>query len=226
VYDRAVIVIPARNEAPRVGRVVLDVRSLLPNVAVIVVENGSTDDTAGAARDAGAEVLRSATGYARALRVGFGHALERGAPWVVQMDADEQHPAQAIPGLLAALSHADVVVGSRFLGDAGYPLPPLRRAANAGLAAWASVCAGHPLSDVTSGLRAWRPDALKRLLADWPEDMADANLLVRAVRRGLRVHDLPVPMRARPSGRSQHAGVGGAVFALRMVVRAAREARG
>jgi len=220
------IVLPARNEGPRVGRVVAEVRRILPNVPVIVVENGSVDDTAEAARAAGALVLRSGPGYARALRTGFAHALASQAPWVVQMDADEQHPAAALPGLLRALDHADLVVGSRFLGAPGYRVPVHRRTAIGALGIWASVCAGQRLSDVTSGLRAWRPEALAALVADFPEDIADANLLVRAVRRGLRVREIATPMRPRAGGRSMHAGPESALFALRMLVLTAHEGLG
>jgi glycosyltransferase involved in cell wall biosynthesis len=219
-------VLPARNEAPRVGRVIEEVRRVFPGVPVVVVENGSGDDTAAVARRAGAAVLHSQPGYARALHVGFRHALDAGADWVVQMDADEQHPADAVPALLAALLDADVVVGSRFLAAPGYRVTRSRRTANAVLAAVASVCAGQHLSDVTSGLRAWRPEALRRLVSDWPEDVADGNLLVRAVRRGLRVCELSVPMRERSGGRSQHAGAAGVVFAARTLVLTAREGLG
>lgn len=217
------IILPARNEAPRVGWVVSEIRKVLPGVPVVVVENGSCDQTADAARRAGARVLHSELGYARALHVGFQYALHAGAPWVVQMDADGQHPATALPALLAALEGADVVVGSRFLGSAGYRIPVSRRTANTMFAGLASLFAGQRLSDVTSGMRAWRPEALGRMVADWPSDVADGNLLVRAVRRGLRVREIAVPMRARAGGRSQHDGTGGAMFALRTVMLTARE---
>ncbi|HND31807.1 MAG TPA: glycosyltransferase family 2 protein, partial [Myxococcota bacterium] len=91
------IVLPARNEAPRIASVVEEVRRCLPGVPILVVENGSQDQTGEVALAAGAVVLRSAPGYARALQVGFVHALREGAPWVIQMDADGQHPATALP---------------------------------------------------------------------------------------------------------------------------------
>lgn len=219
------IVIPARNEAPRIASVLAEIRAVLPDAPVVVVENGSTDDTAGIAHREGAILLRSAPGYARALREGFCYALARRAPWVVQMDADGQHPAAAIPRMIAALSAADVVIGSRFPGPVGYPMPLHRQAAVRTLGAWASLWAGQPLRDVTSGLRAWRPEALARMAPDFPTDIADANLLVRAVRRGLRLTEIPVPMRARRSGTSMHGGLDGARFALRMAVLTVREGR-
>lgn len=217
------VVVPARNEGPRVGAVVGAVRRVLPGVPVIVVENGSADDTAAAARLAGATVIHSGPGYARALRAGFAHALDAGAPWVVQMDADGQHPAEALPGLLAALEHADLVVGSRFVGPPGYRVPLHRRAAIGALGAWASLFAGQRLLDVTSGLRAWRAPALAAVAADWPDDVADANVLVRAVRRGLRVREVSVAMRERAGGTSMHDTPRSAWFAVRMAVLSAQE---
>lgn len=218
------IVIPARNEAPRIGDVVQRAQMACPGVSVVVVENASTDGTADAAARAGARVLHSAPGYARALRTGFIHALRVGAPWVVQMDADGQHPASGIGRLRAALADADLVVGSRFVAGAGYDVPVERRLAIAVLGRWATMCAGQRLLDVTSGFRAWRPDALAAMVADYPEDVADANVLVRAIRRGLVVRELGVQMNERAGGVSMHTPVGGARFAVRMAVLTGLEA--
>ncbi len=212
------VVIPARNEGPRIGGVVREVRAVDPDVPVVVVANACTDDTEAQARNAGATVLNSGPGYARALRTGFIHALRVGAPWVVQMDGDGQHPSEGIAGLRHSLKIADLVVGSRFIEGAGYPMPLDRNVGIQLLGRWASVCARQRLRDITSGFRAWRPDALAMMVADYPEDVADANVLVRAVRRGLVVREIPVPMRAREGGLSMHTTRSGVGFALRMAV--------
>lgn len=212
------IVIPARNEGPRIGAVVRAAAARLPGVPVVVVVNGTTDDTATEAERAGARVLRSRPGYARALRTGFIHALRCGAPWVVQMDGDGQHPAEGLPTLRAGLEHADLVIGSRFVDAPGYALPLERSLAIQALGRWASVCAGQRLRDVTSGFRAWRPDALATMVADYPEAVADANVLVRAIRRGLVVREVAVPMRERCGGVSMHTTRSGAGFAMRMAL--------
>lgn len=210
------VILPARDEGPRVGLVVAEIARTLPGVEVVVVENGSTDDTAERARKAGATVLRSAPGYALALKVGFAYAERQNAPWVATVDADGQHPARELPALIAALEHADLVVGSRFLGVVGYRVPSTRRLAIRALSAWASLLGGHPFTDVTSGLRAMRPSVFQAFAADYPTDVADANVLVRAVLSGWRVSEVPVAMRARSGGRSMHDSPKSALFALRM----------
>lgn len=197
---------------------VRDVREAAPDVPVVVVVNACSDDTEAQAKAAGATVLHSGVGYARALRTGFIHALRVGAPWVVQMDGDGQHPAAGITALQHSLRAADLVVGSRFIDGAGYAMPLDRNVAIQILGRWASVCAGQRLRDITSGFRAWRPDALAMMVADYPEDVADANVLVRAVRRGLVVREIAVPMRARDGGVSMHTTRSGVGFALRMAV--------
>lgn len=220
------IVLPARNEAPRIASVVEEVRRCLPGVPILVVENGSQDQTGEVAMAAGAVLLRSPPGYARALRVGFVYALQQGAPWVIQMDADGQHPASALPRLLEALERCDLAVGSRFLGAGGYRMPLPRKLAVQALGGWASLWAGSRLRDVTSGLRAWRRDALELVVDDFPQEIADANLLVRALRRGLVVTEVPVAMRVRAGGRSQHQLPQSALFAAKMAALTVAEAYG
>lgn len=216
--------IPARDEAPRVAAVIAEIQSILPNTPVVVVVNGSTDHTASVAKAAGATVLFAPAGYARALKIGFCYALQQSPPWVIQMDADGQHPAAALPALLQGLASSDVVIASRFMGVSGYTVPLARRLAIQGLAQWASWWAGQPLRDVTSGMRAWRPEALAKIADDFPEDIADANLLVRVLRRGLSIQEIPVAMRARHSGRSMHQGPSGVWFAARMALLTVQEA--
>jgi glycosyltransferase involved in cell wall biosynthesis len=216
-----VALIPARNEGPRVGAVV---HAALRHVErVVVVVNGCADDTAERALAAGAEVISSEPGYARALARGYAHL--RGQA-LVQLDADGQHPAGAIPALSAALHHADLVIGSRLLGDPGYAIPPLRRLGMTTLSAWLKALTGLTVHDTTSGLMALSPKAVSFFATSFPAQVADTNVLARAWRAGLVIAELPVPMAARDGGVELHRGLGGVTHGLRVLKLTWEEARG
>jgi glycosyltransferase involved in cell wall biosynthesis len=148
------VVVAAYNEGQVIGRVVAGCRAVWPNV--VVVDDGSSDDTGVAARGAGAVVLRHIInlGQGAALQTGIDYALAQGARFLVTFDADGQHRVDDIAPMLAALeeARADVVLGSRFLGQA-IGLPRLRRVMlkAAVLFTWATT--GLRLTDAHNGLR-------------------------------------------------------------------------
>jgi len=218
-----VVLVPARNEAPRIGALLDDVVATLPGAPVIVVDGHSTDETARVARRRGAVVVpQEGAGYASGLRTGYRFALRNGATRLLQLDADGQHPPAALPLMLDALDEANLVIGSR-QGTAS-PGAVLRKAGNAALALAVRALTGVPLGDVTSGLQALDRTALQRLAPTFPTDVADANVRVLALRLGLRVAEIPVSMRTRDDGASMHdgpAGVRNFGRSLRAVVREA-----
>ena len=205
---RTLAVVPALNESATVAEVVADVHRRL-GADVLVVDDGSTDDTAAIALRAGAAVARHPfnLGVGVAMRTGFRHARRHGYQRLVQVDADGQHPADAAGELLAALDGGDVdiVVGSRFAGDepgATYSVSPGRRAAMRLLSRQVSRRLGTTVTDTTSGLRAFGPAAIDRLADGYPSaylsDTVETLLLAGAW--GLRVRELPVTMHARAGG--------------------------
>ena len=143
-------VIPAHDEAPRIDPIV---RGALHSVAVVVVDDGSTDATAQVAEAAGATVLRQHPnqGKGAALRVGFRHALESGADAVVTLDADGQHDPSELPGLLKARtdSAAELVIGRRSFAA----MPIVRRLSNAIGTVLLSAAVGRWVPDNQSGYR-------------------------------------------------------------------------
>jgi glycosyltransferase involved in cell wall biosynthesis len=191
--------IPARNEGPRVGEVVRAASAHVEGVLVVV--NGCIDDTAEQARAAGAEVMESDAGYAQALKAGYRH-LQGSA--VVQLDADGQHPAEAIPLLREGLREADLVIGSRFLEPSGYRMSLRRRVAIEGLSWLTMALIGQRIRDVTSGFQALSPRAVGVFAECFPEDYADANIFVLARRNDLLIREVPVNMRPRSGGASMH----------------------
>ncbi len=219
---RSAVLIPARNEAPRLGGTLQRLAEVLPDCPVFVVDGDSHDATAEVARRHGAQVLpRPGAGYAGALRVGYARIFEEGFDALVQLDADGQHPPEAAPVLLAALEGANWVVGSR--EGTGTPGALPRRVANGVLAFAVRLATGIALRDVTSGFQALDRKAMEAFLQHMPEDVADANLRVLAARLGLLQREVPVRMDIRPSGRSMHDGLSGVVNlgrSLRGVARA------
>lgn len=225
------ILIPAGDEGPRVGEVVRRVRAAVPDVPVVVIANGCTDDTVARSRAAGAHVIESEPGYARALQAGYRHALSHwssrgGRGWLVQLDADGQHPPEQIPSLVAGLAHADVVIASRLVGGRrprNWSRP--RQLAVRGLSGWSRLVAGLDIADITSGFQAHRAAVVASLAADFPPEVADANVLVRLKREGWRLAELPVDMAPRRGGRSMHGGLRSVAYAVRMGALVAQEAR-
>lgn len=204
------VLIPARDEAPRLAAVLERARRAVPDARLVVVDGHSSDGTAQVARRAGATVVaQRGHGYASAVREGHRWLLDNGVARAVQLDGDGQHPPESAPELLAALSQASWVVGSRSgtQSDGGLA----RRAGNqllAQLVAWRLGRAWSPNRDVTSGF--WAVDTqTMAVLAQLDAGVADANLRVLAQRRGLRMVEVPVCMPDRDSGASMHDGWAG-----------------
>ena len=206
------IVIPARNEAQTVGLVVTEILTMVPDAHVVVVDDGSLDETAAVAHAAGAEVVQTIaghTGYARALRRGYQAVLAAGAEDIAQLDADGQHRAMDLVALLEGLERYDLVVGSRFL-DPGYPPTPLARRAAIGMCRWMTRHVGRlALTDPTSGYRAMRADVAREIATHgFPDGLTEVSYLIRLHRAGRSIGEVPVTMHA-PGADSMHDGFAG-----------------
>ena len=210
------VVIPAFNEAECIGDVVREVRGELPQADVLVVDDGSTDDTLAIAERAGATVARLPfnLGVGGAMRLGYRYARDHGYQVVVQVDADGQHDPRYVPKLLDALDEADLVIGARFAGEGGYRVRGPRRWAMVMLSVVLSWLAGTRLTDTTSGFRAANRRAIELFARFYPvEYLGDTvETLVTACRRGLRVRQVPVAMRPRLAGIPSHSPLKATIY--------------
>ncbi len=200
------VAVPALNEAGTIASVVLEVRKALPSADIVVVDDGSSDDTGERASAAGATVLVMPfnVGVGGALRAAFLYARDHGHDVVLQIDGDGQHDPRQAELLLEALdAGASVVVGSRFL-DASetHEIPAVRRMAMRVLGRLVSAVAGTKLTDTTSGLRAADRRAIELFAqhypAEWLGDTVES--LVLASRAGLTIAEVPISMRERQGG--------------------------
>ncbi len=202
-------VIPAYNEAATVAQAV---RGVLPYVSrVVVVDDGSCDDTAAQAKAAGAKVVRHAVnlGQGAALQTGIDYALLRKAEIIVTFDADGQHDPADIPSLVAALAHADVAFGSRFLGQA-VGMGRLRGLFLKLARAYTYATTGLMLSDTQNGVRALSAQAARRIRLRQNRMAHAAEFIAQVAQHKLRFAEVPCTVRytdySRAKGqKSRHA---------------------
>jgi dolichol-phosphate mannosyltransferase len=212
---RVLVVLPTYNEAENIERVLRRIRAALPDDGVLVVDDGSPDGTAEMAEKFGAElghieVLRrpSKAGLGSAYRAGFKWGLERGWDAFVEMDADLSHEPEALPTLVAPLHEGiDLVVGSRYVPGGSAPdWSWHRRLLSQGGNIYAARMLGFTVRDSTSGFRAYRADALRRL--DLGQVRAEGygfqiEMVHQIVEHGGRVTEVPIRFVDRVEGKSK-----------------------
>ena len=211
---RVIVVIPTYNERDNLAWIVGRVRASVPAADVLVVDDGSPDGTGQladelAAADPQVSVLHRAekAGLGAAYLHGFRIALERGYDVVGEMDADGSHQPEQLPLLLAALEHADLVIGSRWVSGGSVVNWPLsRKVLSVGGNIYARVLLGIPLRDITAGYRLFRRTTLERIDLDSVESAGyifQTDLAFRTLRAGLRVVEVPIEFVERVRGESK-----------------------
>jgi glycosyltransferase involved in cell wall biosynthesis len=208
---RTLVFIPAWNEEDSVGRVIEGVRERLPDADVLVVDDGSTDATAGRARSAGAVVASMPfnQGLGAALQTGYLYALREGYHYCAHLDADGQHPPAEVARLLEEVyaDRADLVIGSRYRDPSSarsddYKPTLSRRIGTSLFRFFLTLATRQRFTDTTSGMRAANRRVMALFSESYSPDFAEIESLQLAVREGLRVEEVPVRMLERVGGTS------------------------
>jgi glycosyltransferase involved in cell wall biosynthesis len=218
---KTAVIIPALNEAGNISQLVSDTQQQAVDW-VIVVDNGSTDETAVRAQNAGAIVVAEPRrGYGYACAAGTAVALQSGADILIYMDGDYSSRPHEVPRLRLPIldDEADLVLGSRTLGhiEAG-AMPPHQRLGNWLSALLISLLYGIRVTDL-SPYRAIRADLIQSLemremTFGWPTEM-----MVKAAKQGARLVEVPVSWQRRQSGRSKISGtVRGSILAATTIL--------
>lgn len=239
--DKVLVIIPAYNEKKSIGGVVRDIRASLPGADVLVVNDGSTDDTSGEARQSGAMVLDLPCnmGLGVAVQSGLIFAQDKGYRFVARMDGDGQHRPTELRALLAPLEkgEADMVVGSRFLKAVSASDGPIKK--QEGLTASArlneykpslarrigiglfsgllSILLGTRVTDPNSGLHAMNHKSISFFAKEYPPDYPEVEVRVMAHKAGLVVREIPSTMLHRTGGVSSITSLNSVYIVLEML---------
>lgn len=221
VSEGLLVIVPAWNEEGNVGSTVTEILASIPEADILVVDDGSLDDTGSVAHGAGAAVLTLPynMGVGGAMRAGYAYAQRNGYRAAIQVDADGQHNPVDIMRVLEGLDSADISIGARFAEVGTYEAKGPRRWAMVFLARVISRIARTRLTDVTSGFRAANRRAIDQYVSYYPAEYLGDTIdsLVAAVHSGLTVTQVPVAMRPRMSGNPSQGFSGSAVYLARSI---------
>ena len=212
--DRTLIVVPTFNERENVGPLVTELLQIEPQADVLIVDDNSPDGTAAAAEHLFGENPRfsvlnrtGSRGIGRSLFDGYRVAIARGYPRAVQMDDDFSHDPNAVPNLIDASRHADVVIGSRYCASGRVVNWPWHREVLSRFAnQYVSQITGLTIRDSTSGFRCYRRRALQCLLEIGIKSEGYAfqvEAAFRAQKADLRIIEIPITFTDRRAGQSK-----------------------
>ncbi len=214
---RVVVVVPTYNEAPNLSWIVGRLRRAQPEVDVLVVDDDSPDGTGGiadelAAADPQVSVLHRAAkgGLGAAYLHGFAHALAAGYDVIGEMDADGSHQPEQLHLLLAALTDADLVIGSRWVpGGSVVNWPKQREILSRGGNLYVRLLLGIEVRDATAGFRLFRRTTLEKIELESVRSTGyvfQTDLVARTLRAGLTVREVPIEFVERVRGDSKMSG--------------------
>jgi glycosyltransferase involved in cell wall biosynthesis len=218
---KTLVIIPAYNEEGSIAAVVENIRKHTPDADILVVNDGSQDRTARRANESGAMVINLPynMGIGSSVQSGFLFAKEKGYHFAVQVDGDGQHPASAIPRLLAALDNGvDMAIGSRFVQPTKYR-PTFTRSLGIKIFSFlVSLIVGKKVHDTTSGFRAASRKAILLLTESYPHDYPEVEALITLHRNGMGFVEIPVEMNSRQEGRSSIGARNAAYYMLKVTL--------
>ena len=219
---KTLVIMPAFNEGRSLRALLPELAAHVPGADVLVVDDGSTDDTARVARYLGARVLELPVnlGVGGAVQAGCEYALRNGYDFAVRIDSDGQHPPAEIPRVLAELGKgdADVVTASRFLGNSSRVSSRFRSFGIAFLARFLSAICRTRITDPTSGFQGVNRVAMSLFARSYPFDYPEPEALALLSRLGFRFREIGAKFRARIAGESSIHGIGTLYFAFKVVL--------
>jgi len=224
VTSKILVIISCFNEEGRVGQVIRNTRKAMPETDIVVIDDGSVDESVAEAIRNGVRVLRHPCnmGAGAAAETGYLYAVRYGYDILLQLDGDGQHPPHQLPDLLRTLQQgeADLVIGSRYLRSEDHKDTPfVRKFGHRVFSLIVGLLTGIRVYDPTSGFRGLNRKAL-RLFSDnvYPNDYPDSDVILMSHLAGLRMKEIPVHMEEREGGVSMHSGLTPIYYGFKMTL--------
>jgi glycosyltransferase involved in cell wall biosynthesis len=189
---RVLILIPAYNAAVSLPELVIRLNQILENPAILVVNDGSTDNTRDVLRDLPVRVHTHATnrGKGAALQSGFDYALEKDYDFVITIDADRQHPPEEIPRFLKRTGEADLYLGTRNFSVGRMPIH--RKLTNRVTSWFVSRLAGMKVNDSQCGFRMIATELIRKLDVKSSRYQFESELIIQAAKMNARIIEIPI----------------------------------
>lgn len=210
--DKILTIIPAYNEAANIGSVLDAIKKSNFNTDVLVIDDHSTDNTAAIVKKAGVNCITNLFNmrYAWAIQTGLKYAKDHDYNYAILMDADGQHLISEATKLYdtAIKTKSDIVIGSRYLKDLGYPCPFFRKIGTKFFSSIIKLFTKQKIADPLSGFQCLNKSVINYYAGcgNYPE-YPDANLIIEMLLKGYKITERPVKMQIRENGTSMHSGI-------------------
>ncbi len=210
--SKLLIIIPAYNEEKSIESVINNLSERFPQYDYVIINDGSKDDTLKICEENGYNVISHPInlGLECGIKTGMKYAYRMGYDYVIQFDADGQHIAKEAEKLYqySKKNNCDIVIGSRYLENTGYPCPLFRRIGTKIFEKIIKFFCHKKIADPLSGFQCLNKRVIKRYseMGKYPE-FPDANLVIEMLLLGFKIEEVPVKMRLREVGESMHSGI-------------------
>lgn len=203
---KVLVIIPAYNEADIIGQVIQTVQQALPEGTIVVIDDGSADNTYEKAKEIGVIAIKLVInlGIGGAVQTGYLYAFQNDFDFAIQVDGDGQHDPVYLSKILEPLiaGEADLVIGSRYIDKIGFQSTVMRRMGSRYFNSLIRWITGQKITDPTSGFRACNKRVIKEFAISYPKDYPEPESIVYIKRKGYMIYEIPVTMKERPAGLS------------------------
>lgn len=210
--QKVLIIIPAYNESENIEKVLNEIKKDINYADILVIDDCSKDNTREIVEKNNVKCITNVINmkYAMAIQTGLKYAYYNDYDYVIQMDADGQHIAKEAEKMYKEIieSNVDIVIGSRYIVDTGYPCPLFRRIGTKMFSFMVKLFCHQKIADPLSGFQCLNKRVIKKYsqIGGYPE-FPDANLVIDMLLQGYKIKEVPVKMRLRETGVSMHSGI-------------------